>query len=45
MNIIIFGATGGTGRALTEQALAEGHTVTGFDRNPDALKSSIPISR
>ena len=38
MNIIIFGAGGGTGRVLTEQALAQGYTVTGFDRNPDALK-------
>jgi putative NADH-flavin reductase len=42
MNIIIFGATGGTGRSLTEQALAEGYTVTGFDRNPDALKLQHP---
>ena len=42
MKIIIFGAAGGTGRALTEQALAEGYTVTGFDRNPDALKLQHP---
>lgn len=42
MNITIFGATGGTGRALTEQALAEGHSVTGFGRNPDALKLQHP---
>ena len=42
MNIIIFGAGGGTGRVLTEQALAEGYTVTGFDRNPDALKLQHP---
>lgn len=38
MKITIFGAAGGTGRALTEQALAQGYTVTGFDRNPEALK-------
>lgn len=42
MNIIIFGAAGGTGRALTEQALAQGYIVTGFDRNPEALKLQHP---
>lgn len=42
MKIIIFGAAGGTGRALVEQALAQGYTVTGFDRNPDALKLQHP---
>lgn len=42
MNIIIFGATGGTGRSLTGQALAEGYIVTGFERNPDALKLQHP---
>lgn len=45
MNILIFGAAGGTGRALTEQALAEGHTVTGFNRHPDALKLQHPNFR
>jgi len=30
----IFGATGGTGRHLVEQALAGGHTVTVLVRNP-----------
>ena len=42
MKIIIFGAAGGTGRALTEQALAQGYSVTGFDRNPEALKLQHP---
>lgn len=42
MNIIIFGAAGSTGRTLTEQALAEGYTVTGFNRNPNALKLQHP---
>jgi putative NADH-flavin reductase len=42
MKIIIFGAAGGTGRALTEQALARGYIVTGFDRNPEALKLQHP---
>jgi uncharacterized protein YbjT (DUF2867 family) len=35
--LLIFGATGRTGRFLVEQALAEGHRVTAFARNPDAL--------
>ena len=42
MNILIFGAAGGTGRALIEQALAQGHTITGFDRNPEAFTLQHP---
>ena len=34
MKIGIFGATGGTGRFLVEQALASGHTITVLVRNP-----------
>ncbi|HEX5235554.1 MAG TPA: SDR family oxidoreductase [Silvibacterium sp.] len=34
MKIVIFGATGGTGRALVKQALAAGHEVTAFVRDP-----------
>lgn len=34
MRLLIFGATGGTGRQLLEQALADGHLVTAFVRNP-----------
>jgi putative NADH-flavin reductase len=34
MKLLIFGATGGTGRQLVEQALAQGHFVTAFVRNP-----------
>ena len=37
MKLIIFGATGGTGRLLVEQALAQGHAVTAFVRNPTKL--------
>jgi putative NADH-flavin reductase len=37
MNIAIFGANGPTGRLLTEQALAAGHTVTAFTRHADAF--------
>jgi putative NADH-flavin reductase len=34
MKILVFGATGRTGRCLIEQALAAGHEVTAFARNP-----------
>lgn len=38
MNVVVFGATGGTGRALVKQALGHAHTVRAFVRNPDRLK-------
>ncbi|HLZ62057.1 MAG TPA: SDR family oxidoreductase [Ktedonosporobacter sp.] len=34
MHIVIFGATGVTGRSLVEQALDQGYDVTAFARNP-----------
>ena len=37
MNVLIFGATGGMGRELVAQALAQGHTVTAFARNPQKV--------
>ncbi len=37
MKIIIFGATGSVGNHIVRQALAQGHEVTAFARNPDAL--------
>lgn len=37
MKILIFGATGGTGSQLVEQALTKGHEVTAFVRNPAKL--------
>lgn len=37
MNIIIFGASGRTGRELVQQALAQGHPVTAFVRDPAKL--------
>lgn len=40
--LLIFGASGRTGRCLVEQALAGGHTVTAFVRNPSALSLKHP---
>ncbi len=37
MNILIFGSTGSIGRLLVEQALAQGHAVTAFARDPSKL--------
>ncbi len=35
MKIVIFGANGATGKILTKQALAAGHTVTAVTRHPN----------
>jgi putative NADH-flavin reductase len=40
MKLTIFGATGKVGHHLTTQALEQGHTVTAFARNPDAISLS-----
>jgi putative NADH-flavin reductase len=37
MNLVVFGATGGTGCLVVEQALAASHTVTAVARNPSAV--------
>jgi putative NADH-flavin reductase len=37
VKLTIFGATGGTGRRLLERAIAEGHEVTAFVRNPSRM--------
>lgn len=37
MKIIVFGATGGSGRAIVARALAAGHEVTAFARDPARL--------
>ena len=40
MKLLIFGATGGTGRKLVEQALEQGHAVTAFARDPGKVKTT-----
>jgi uncharacterized protein YbjT (DUF2867 family) len=40
MNIIVFGPTGGTGRAVVAALLRDGHTVTAFARDPSKLAAA-----
>jgi uncharacterized protein YbjT (DUF2867 family) len=42
MNLVVLGATGGTGRLVVEQALAAGHTVTALVRSPEKLTIRNP---
>ncbi len=37
MKLLVFGATGGTGREIVKQALEAGHEVSAFVRNPAKL--------
>jgi nucleoside-diphosphate-sugar epimerase len=37
LRVLVIGATGGTGRQLVQQALAQGHQVTAFVRDPSRL--------
>jgi putative NADH-flavin reductase len=45
MNIIVFGATGATGKQVVEQALADGHQVTAFVRDPSKVQLDHPRLR
>lgn len=38
MNVLVFGASGGTGRELVKQGVEQGHTLTAFVRNPAKLE-------
>jgi uncharacterized protein YbjT (DUF2867 family) len=40
MNLVVLGATGGTGRLVVEKALAAGHMVTALVRSPEKLGTS-----
>ena len=42
MRLLIFGATGGTGRHLVSQALEQGRQVTAFVRDPSKLSAKHP---
>lgn len=39
MKLVVFGATGASGRQIVEQALAAGHEVTAFARNQAGVKT------
>jgi putative NADH-flavin reductase len=43
MKLLIFGATGGTGSQVVQQALNKGFEVTAFVRNPEKLTLSNPL--
>ena len=45
MNIMVFGATRGTGKIVVELALAAGHRVTAVARNPLAITREHPNLR
>jgi uncharacterized protein YbjT (DUF2867 family) len=45
LRILVVGATGGTGRELVRQALAQGHQVTAFVRKPKKIKIEHPNLR
>jgi putative NADH-flavin reductase len=45
MNVLVFGPTGGTGRALVRQALDQGHQVTAFAHDPAAVTTRHPRLR
>jgi uncharacterized protein YbjT (DUF2867 family) len=42
MQVLILGATGGTGRELVKQALGHGHSVRAVARNPEKVKTVHP---
>jgi putative NADH-flavin reductase len=42
MKLVVFGATGKSGRQIVEQALADGHEVTAFARNRAAISINHP---
>jgi putative NADH-flavin reductase len=44
MKLVVLGGTGGTGRAVLEQALAAGHDVTAVVRNRSALDARDRLS-
>ncbi|WP_065751127.1 NAD(P)-dependent oxidoreductase [Bradyrhizobium paxllaeri] len=45
MNVVVFGATGSTGRLVVESALSAGHVVTAFVRDPKRMPLTDPNLR
>jgi uncharacterized protein YbjT (DUF2867 family) len=42
MRLLVFGATGGTGREVVGQALEQGHQVSAYARRPEAVTAQHP---
>ena len=42
MNLVVFGASGRTGRLVVAEAASRGHQVTAVTRNPDSYPESAP---
>lgn len=38
MNVLVFGASGATGREVVKHALDRGHSVSAFVRDPDKFE-------
>ncbi len=45
MHIALFGATGGTGRQVLDQAIAQGHSVAALVRDPSKLEERAGLTR
>jgi putative NADH-flavin reductase len=45
LRLLVIGATGGTGKQLTQQALAQGHHVTALVRTPAKVETTHPRLR
>lgn len=44
MNVVVYGATGNSGREIVKELLARGHKVTGVARNVDSLKAQPGVT-
>ena len=44
MNVVVYGATGNSGREIVKELLSRGHTVTGVARNVSSLKAEKGLS-
>ncbi len=45
MKVLVLGASGASGRRIVQRALAAGHEVTGFLRDPGAMAVEHPRLR
>lgn len=45
MNVLVIGATGGTGQALVERGAARGWTMVALVRQPEAIRHTLPNVR